>query len=143
MGPLETGEGEMVIPIRADSDIVDARMMARQMADELGFSATDLVVIATAVSEVARNIVEYAKAGEIALQKVEEGARHGLVVTARDTGPGIRDVGLALQEGYSTSRGMGMGLPGARRLMDDFVVESLMGHGTTVIMRKWRRRSSP
>jgi serine/threonine-protein kinase RsbT len=132
--------GEKVVLIRSDVDIVEARQAARGMAEDLGFSGSDLVMIATAVSEIARNIVEYAKNGEIVLTPVQNTRAVGLRVIGRDSGPGIPDVVLALQEGYSTARGLGMGLPGARRLMDEFEIDSRVGHGTTVTMKKWLKK---
>ena len=128
---------EKRIPINSDADIIEARIAARTMAQEIGFSGSDLVLIATAVSEVARNIVEYAKRGEVVLTQMHQASKHGLVVIAEDSGPGIADVALAMQEGYSTARGLGLGLPGARRLMDDFEIVSKAGKGTTITMRKW------
>jgi serine/threonine-protein kinase RsbT len=94
-------------------------------------------MIATAVSEVARNIIEYAQPGEVALSVVQNGVRRGLEVVARDQGPGIADISQAMQDGFSTSRSLGLGLPGSRRLMDEFRVQSRLGQGTTVTMRKW------
>lgn len=125
------------IPIVSDGDIVEARMAARTLAEYVGFTGAQLVMIATAVSEVARNIIEYAKSGEVVLAVVQNGLRRGLEVVARDQGPGIADVSQAMQDGFSTSRGLGLGLPGSRRLMDEFQVESKVGRGTTVTMRKW------
>jgi len=93
-------------------------------------------VIAAAISEIARNILMYAKRGEVTLGVVTNGDRQGVVIVARDQGPGIRDVERALEDGYSTSGGLGLGLPGARRLMDDFDVSSTVGKGTTVTMKK-------
>jgi len=112
-------------------------MAARTLAAYAGFAGADLVMIATAVSEVARNILEYAKRGEVVVSVVQRGDRRGLEVLARDRGPGIADVSRAMQDGFSTSRGLGLGLPGSRRLMDDFELESKVGLGTTVTMRKW------
>jgi serine/threonine-protein kinase RsbT len=128
---------ETRIVVAADTDIVKARQTGRQLATELGFSVTDLTLIATAISEVARNITTYAGRGEITLRLVRQDGRRGLLVVARDQGPGIRDVERALEDGYSTARGMGLGLPGARRLMDEFEIESEPGRGTTVSMWKW------
>lgn len=108
------------------------------MASQLGFSAADLALIATAISELARNIVLYAKEGEIVLGLSENGDRRGITVVARDEGPGIPDVERALQEGYSTSRSLGLGLPGVRRLMDDFHITSEVGSGTTVVVTRWK-----
>jgi serine/threonine-protein kinase RsbT len=124
------------IPIRSDGDIVAARQAGRELAARLGFSRTELTIIATAVSEVARNIVRFADAGEIVVELIEL-PRSGVQVTARDTGPGIPDVEKALKDGYSTYNGLGLGLPGARRLMDEFAIVSESGRGTTVTMTKW------
>jgi serine/threonine-protein kinase RsbT len=125
------------VPIRSDGDIVAARQAARELAARLGFSATDLTLIATAVSEVARNIVRFAGSGEVVVELLER-PRPGVHVVARDTGPGIADVEQALADGYSTYHGLGLGLPGARRLMDEFAIASEIGRGTTVTMTKWR-----
>ncbi len=130
---------ETRIPIQSDVDIVDARQRSRALAVELGFSGSDQAVIATAISELARNIVEYAKHGEIVLIVADDGRRRGIQVVAQDEGPGIRDVARALEDGYSTSNSLGLGLPGARRLMDEFYIESEVGKGTTVRMSKWTR----
>jgi serine/threonine-protein kinase RsbT len=127
---------ERRIPIRLDDDIVDARLAARAMAEEIGFSGTNLVLIATAVSEVARNILDYASRGEVVVSPLDD-RRKGIAVIARDEGPGIANVARAMEPGYSTSRGLGLGLPGARRLMDEFEIVSRVGVGTTVTMRKW------
>ena len=130
-------DDERRVAIAADVDIVLARETGRQLAEQLGFSLTDLTLIATAVSEVARNITSFAGTGEIVFSVVRENGRQGIEVVARDQGPGIPDIERALKDGYSTSRGMGLGLPGARRLMDDFELSSTPGSGTTVVMRKW------
>jgi serine/threonine-protein kinase RsbT len=127
-----------VIEIRKDADIVTARQAVRQMASALGFARTDATVIATAVSEIARNIVRFAERGEMAIEVLYE-TRYGIQITARDVGPGIADVEQAITPGYSTYRGLGLGLPGARRLMDEFSVSSELGRGTTVTMIKWRK----
>jgi RNA polymerase sigma factor (sigma-70 family) len=134
-------DDEVRISIRVDSDVVTARQQVREVAAGAGFTGTDLTVIATAVSEVARNIVRFAGAGEIVVRKVAARPPRvsGVEVVARDTGPGIPDVQQALADGYSTYRGLGLGLPGARRLMDEFAIESAPGRGTTVTMTKWRR----
>ena len=128
---------DTVVPIHSAVDIVAARQQGRTLAARLGFSGSDLTLIATAISEVARNIVEYAGSGEIRLSPVQEGNGLGICVIAHDTGPGISDVDKALQDGYSTQKGLGLGLPGARRLVDEFELVSAVGKGTTVIMRKW------
>ncbi|HEV2495576.1 MAG TPA: anti-sigma regulatory factor [Terriglobia bacterium] len=130
---------EVCIPIRADVDIVKARQMGRNLAADLSFSFTDLTLIATAISELARNIILYAREGDVYLQVVEQGEKRGIVVIARDRGPGIADVRRALQDGYSTSRSLGLGLPGARRLMDEFDIKSEVGRGTTVTAKKWKK----
>jgi RNA polymerase sigma factor (sigma-70 family) len=130
------------ISIRTDGDIVAARQAARTVAASVGFSATDLTVVATAVSEVARNIVRFADAGEIVIEVLSE-PRAGVRIVALDTGPGIPNVEQALADGYSTYSGLGLGLPGARRLMDEFAIVSEPGRGTTVTMTKWREEAGP
>lgn len=130
-------DDEIRIPIQADADIVAARQAARELASRLGFSRTDLTLIATAVSEVARNIVRFAGLGEIVVELLDH-PRRGVRVVAMDTGPGIDDVEQALTDGYSTYHGLGLGLPGARRLMDEFAIMTEIGRGTTVTMTKWR-----
>ena len=130
-------EPETVVSIRSAADIVAARQHGRSLADGLGFSSSDLTLIATAISEVARNIVEYAGRGEIQLSLCRQDGRAGICVVAVDRGPGIRDVEKALRDGFSTHAGLGLGLPGARRLMDEFEIVSEPGQGTTVVMRKW------
>src|SRR5947207_6995464 len=133
---------DLLITITADTDVVTARQRGRDLAAEAGFSSGDQTVIAAAISEIARNILMYAKRGEVTLGVVTNGDRQGVVIVARDQGPGIRDVERALEDGYSTSGGLGLGLPGARRLMDDFDVSSTVGKGTTVTMNKWRRMNA-
>jgi len=130
---------EIHVPISSDADIVIARQQGRALAERIGFTGSSLAVVATAISEVARNIIEYAKRGEIVLKGVNQGGRQGLTVMARDQGPGIPDIALAMQDGYSTAKGLGLGLPGARRLMDEFEIISKVGRGTTVTMKKWVR----
>ena len=132
-------EPETRVSIGHEADIVIARKKGRELAVRGGFSSTDQTLIATAISEVARNIVEYAHRGEILLRSIEREGRRGLMVIARDSGPGIADVELAMQDGYSTANSLGMGLPGAKRLMDEFVLLSTPGQGTTVTMKKWTR----
>lgn len=131
--------GEIRVAICSDADIVTARQKGRELAAASGFLDGDLTVIAAAISEVARNVVTYAKSGEIVLQLDEQGKKPGILIIARDDGPGIADVALALEEGYSTSGGYGLGLPGAKRLMDEFDIVSEIGVGTTVTMKKWKR----
>jgi RNA polymerase sigma factor (sigma-70 family) len=129
---------EIVVPIEVDADVVTARQKGRDLARRVGFSASDLTVIATAISEIARNIVMFAERGEVTVSVVGEGDRQGVMVTVRDSGPGIADLEHALQDGSSTYGGMGMGLPGSRRLMDEFSISSEAGRGVTVTMTKWR-----
>jgi serine/threonine-protein kinase RsbT len=131
---------EVRVGIHGDADLVTARAEARAMAERLGFPRPDPTLIATAISEIARNIVMHAGEGEIVLAPFEDADRYGIVVTAVDQGPGIRDVGAALRDEVSGRGGLGLGLPGARRLMDDFELESDPDTGTTVTMRKWRYR---
>ena len=128
---------ETRVPIRSDEDIVTARQKGRHLALELGFEGTEVTLIAAAISEVSRNIVEYAKRGEIILRPLNQGAKKGLCVIARDRGPGIPDVAQAMQYGYTSGRGLGVGLPGAKWLMDEFNIQSKVGAGTTVTMTKW------
>jgi len=127
------------IAILSDSDVVRARQVGRSLAASIGFSQTDQALIATAISELARNIVLYARSGEVVVDALEDGGRRGMLVVARDEGPGIQDVERALEAGFSTSGGLGLGLPGVRRLMDDMKVESKRGRGTTITARKWLR----
>jgi serine/threonine-protein kinase RsbT len=129
------------LPVTSDVDVVQARQRGRELAATAGFSVGDQTVIAAAISEIARNILMYAKQGEIMLSVATNGDRHGVVVVASDHGPGIPDIARALEDGYSTSGGLGLGLPGARRLMDDFEITSVAGKGTTVTMKKWQRKS--
>src|ERR671925_2280625 len=133
-------QDEVRIAIAEDADLIRARAEGRALAERQGFSRTDATLIATAISEVARNIVVHVGQGEIVLRPLAERTRCGLQVIARDEGRGIRDVEAALGHGSTTGRGLGLGLPGARRLMDDFEVASSPGRGTTVTMVKWRAR---
>jgi serine/threonine-protein kinase RsbT len=136
---IETVREEAVVPITFDTDIVSARHKSRELAAKTGFSFIELTLIATAVSELARNIVLYGGGGEIHLKLVENGTHRGIVVVARDQGRGIADIPRALQDGYSTSGSLGLGLPGTRRLMDEFEIVSTEGKGTTVTVKKWKR----
>ena len=128
---------EIRVPIITDDDIVTARQEGRRLAASAGFSSTDLTLIATAISEVARNIRLYAGEGVVTLVRVLEGAKEGIEVIARDEGPGISNLEAAMQDGYSTVGSSGLGLPGARRLMDEFEIDSGLGQGVTITMRKW------
>ena len=130
-------ELDTVIAIDTADDIVTARQAGRELATKLEFSLTDVTMITTAISEVARNITSYAGSGAIRVAVAERDGRTALVVRAEDEGPGIVDIERALEDGYSTGRGLGLGLPGARRLMDRLVIESTPGQGTVVEMWKW------
>ncbi|MGI5839751.1 MAG: anti-sigma regulatory factor [bacterium] len=134
-------DNTVAVPIKHEYDIVTARLQGRKMAAEIGFSNSEAVTIATAISELARNIVDYAGEGEIILSFIQNHDLRGIAVTARDCGPGIADISLAMQDGYSTGMGLGLGLPGTRRLMDDFAIESEIGKGTAVTVKKWGKRS--
>jgi serine/threonine-protein kinase RsbT len=129
--------GEIVVAINNPDDIVDARKAGHQLALDLGFSLTDVTMIATAISEIARNITSYAGRGVVTVAVDDREGRKALVVRAEDDGPGIADIDRAMEDGYSTGRGLGMGLPGARRLMDRLVVRSALGEGTMIEMWKW------
>jgi serine/threonine-protein kinase RsbT len=131
---------EACVEIHAGSDMVAARAAARSLATALGFTRTDATLIATAVSEIARNIVVHAGHGQIVMTTVREETRYGLQVVASDSGPGIRNLSAALEQGYAGRGGLGLGLPGARRLMDEFAIDSDPDRGTTVTMTKWRLR---
>jgi serine/threonine-protein kinase RsbT len=134
-----TDPGEVVVPIRADVDVVVARQKIRGLVSDLRFSGGELTLIATAISEVARNIVSYAGNGEIVMRVIQRGQRRGITVVARDRGPGIADIERAMKDGFSTSRGLGLGLPGSKRLMDEFELVSEVGKGTEITMTKWER----
>src|SRR5215813_193152 len=128
---------EEVIDVKNSDDIVEARKAGHQLALDLGFSLTDVTMIATAISEIARNITSYAGRGAVRVAVQEKEGRKALVVRAEDEGPGIADIERAMEDGYSTGRGLGLGLPGARRLMDRLIVDSTLGRGTMVEMWKW------
>jgi serine/threonine-protein kinase RsbT len=129
--------GDIVVDIDNPDDIVAARKAGHQLALDLGFSLTDVTMIATAISEIARNITSYAGRGAVRVAVQDREGRKALVVRAEDQGPGIADIERAMEDGYSTGRGLGLGLPGARRLMDRLVVESALGRGTVIEMWKW------
>ncbi len=133
---------EQRISIAGEPDIVAARQHARAMARDLGFSLVDQSRIATAVSELTRNVVRYAtnSQGEVFIREIEGSSDRpvGIEIIVQDQGPGIDDIDLVLRDGYTSGGGLGLGLPGARRLMDQMQVESALGKGTTVTVRKWR-----
>jgi serine/threonine-protein kinase RsbT len=130
---------EIRVRITTDLDIVAARQKGRELANHLGFGSSDLAIIATAISELARNIVMYARGGEVILKSTQENGAPGIIVVASDKGSGIADVAQAMHDGYSTSGSLGLGLPGVRRLMDEFEIVSKVGCGTTVTAKKWKR----
>lgn len=130
-------EYRVCVRIHDESDVVVARRRSRELAAQQGFSEAAAEALATAVTEIARNIVVHAQSGEILFGALADSARCGVIVTARDTGLGIRDVEQAMQDGFSTRGGLGFGLPGARRLVDEFEIESKVGTGTTITLRKW------
>ncbi len=129
---------ETEVAIRQEADVVVASQQGRTLAAYLGMSPSSQTAVTIAIAEIARNIVWYAWHGQITLQAVRQGNRQGIVVRATDDGPGISDVGRAMQDGYSTGRGLGLGLPGARRLMDEFEIVSEVGKGTLITMKKWK-----
>lgn len=127
------------LPIRNDLDIITARVEAREVAKKLGFGTIDQARIATATSELARNIVQYTSGGIVTIKALQIEGQQGIEVICEDKGPGIEDVELAMQDGYSTAKGLGKGLPGAKRLMDELEIESILGQGTRVTTRRWLR----
>ena len=133
-----SGSPEQGVPLITEADIVAARQKGRELALGIGFSPGDATLIATAISELARNIVTYARRGEIRLIPIELNGKRGLTVVAKDEGAGISDIRQALQDGYSTAGRLGLGLPGVKRLMDEMEVISEVGVGTTVTAKKWR-----
>lgn len=136
---MKVSAGDFRINIKSDQDIVLARQRGRSIAAELGFSAVDATFLATAISELARNIVSYAGNGEITIKAIRDTSREGIMVVAADEGPGIRDIHQALRDGFSTSGSLGLGLPGVRRLMDEFAIKSQPGSGTVVTVKKWKQ----
>lgn len=131
-------EDKTVTDIRSTVDIVTARQRGRALALDLGFSGSEVTLIAAAISEVARNIVDHAKQGRITMNRVNSKGT-GIQIVATDEGPGISDVAQAMQYGYSSRKGLGVGLPGVKWLMDEFDIVSRVGKGTTVTMKKWLR----
>jgi serine/threonine-protein kinase RsbT len=131
-------EAECKVRIISERDIVVARQKGRALATKLGFSLGNATLIATAISELARNIISYAGDGMIAMNAIYDSKREGLLIVASDEGPGISDIPLALRDGFSTSGSLGIGLPGVRRLMDEFAIDSEPGHGTIITVTKWK-----
>jgi serine/threonine-protein kinase RsbT len=131
-------DDETRVRINSDQDIVVARQKGRSLAIALGFSSGDATLLATAISELARNIVSYAKTGDIVVKVIHGSANSGIQIVARDNGPGIPDVQQALRDGFSTSGSLGLGLPGVMRLVDEFHIASVESQGTTVSIKKWK-----
>ncbi|OWW22969.1 serine/threonine protein kinase [Noviherbaspirillum denitrificans] len=127
------------MPLLNDVDVLKVRKYGKELAAALQFSTSERTIVATAISEIARNTVLYAKAGAMHLRLIRNGMKRGLMIVATDEGPGIPDLKLAMQDGYTTSRGLGIGLPGAKRLMDEFDIVSEVGKGTVITMKKWER----
>jgi serine/threonine-protein kinase RsbT len=125
-------------PIRSSEDVVGVRQAVRQRAVELGFNLVDQTKIVTAASELARNTLTYGGGGIVRLECLEEGARRGLRLVFEDEGPGIPNIELAMKDGYTTGNGLGLGLSGARRLSNEFAVDSRIGEGTRVTIVRWR-----
>jgi len=126
--------------ITSENDIVMARKVVREAATAIGFGLTDVTRVVTAVSELTRNIYHYAESGVVHWRVLNRGTDTGLELTFEDQGPGIPDVPKAMEMGFSTGKGLGMGLPGVKRLMDEMTIESTIGKGTTVVVRKWLKK---
>ncbi len=126
------------IPIASVGDVVTARQRGRIAAEEIGFSGGEATLLAMVISELARNIVQYAGAGHIAIRTFDAAGRRAIEIVAHDQGPGIKDIEAALRPGFSTSGGLGLGLQGVRRIVDEFHIVAEPRHGTTVTVRKWR-----
>ena len=126
------------IAIRSSEDVVKVRQQTRTLAVEAGFSLVDQTKIITAASELARNVVDYAEEGEVCMKIIEEGGRRGVRLAFEDRGPGIPDVQVALKDGFTTGSGLGLGLGGSRRLVNEFSIESKVGIGTKVTVVRWK-----
>jgi serine/threonine-protein kinase RsbT len=127
-----------VIPLRSEQDVVSARQAIRKIATEVGFSIVDQTKIVTAASEIARNAVTYGGGGQLKWESVQNGTRWGLRLTVADKGPGIADLSLAMKDGWTSGKGLGLGLPGAKRLVNEFTIDSKPGDGTTVVITRWK-----
>ena len=130
---------EVRVKIGSTADVVAARESAREIATQAGFSVCDSTLITMAISEMTRNILQYADTGEVTIALLKNGSKKGVKIVAKDNGPGIEDISRVMQDGYSSRKGMGIGLPGTRRLMDEFEIKSTLGQGTTITMMKWTR----
>ena len=133
---------EVRVKIDSTADIVAARQHARALATQAGFSICDSTLVTTAISEMTRNILEYARHGEVTISLLKNGTKNGVKIVATDHGPGIADISQVMQDGYSSRKGMGIGLPGTKRLMDEFEIRSKIGNGTTVTMKKWSPKTN-
>ena len=127
-----------VQPLRSSNDVVLARQKVRQWSTELRFSLVDQTKLVTAASELGRNALDHGKGGEMTMELVVNGARNGLRLTFRDQGPGIANIDQALKDGFTTGSGMGLGLGGSKRLVNEFSIESEVGKGTTVTVIRWK-----
>lgn len=137
-------ESEARVEIRTLADIVAARRRGRELAAQVGFSNSNLTLITTAISEITRNIVEHAHSGEVTISVIRNGTKQGVKIVATDQGPGIADISTVMRDGYSTGKGLGIGLPGTKRLMDEFEISSTIGKGTVITMKKWEpNRAEP
>jgi len=130
---------EKTITIDKEVDIILARKEGRELARDMGFGSVEQCRIATSISELARNIIRYAGRGKVVIRVIMGQTSKGIEITCSDEGPGIQDIEIALQDGYSTNRGLGAGLPGTKRLMDEFEIQSDADNGTTIVIRKWLR----
>ncbi len=134
---MKSKKGKIIIPINGEMDIVIARQTARAMAESVGFLSIDLALITTAVSELVRNIINYAECGKAEFEIIKNRGEIAIRVIVEDKGPGIDDIELAMQDGYSTTNSLGLGLPGVRRLMDELSIASTPGKGTSITATKW------
>jgi serine/threonine-protein kinase RsbT len=135
---MATEPGVDTLPIRRSDDVVSVRQRVRACAVEVGLSLVDQTKIVTAASELARNTLDYGGGGEVTIQRIDDGIRKGLRLTFEDKGPGIPDIALALKDGYTTGNGLGLGLSGAKRLSNEFELESTVGVGTRVMIARWK-----
>jgi serine/threonine-protein kinase RsbT len=131
-------ESHDTLDIRSSADVVSVRQAARALAERVGFSLVDQTKLVTAASELARNTIDYGGGGSVRLELVENGVRRGVRLTFEDQGPGIADLNLALKDGYTSGHGLGLGLGGARRLVNDFTIESTPGVGTRIMIARWK-----
>lgn len=134
---VRQGVAEVTLPVATEQDLVEARSAGREFAGNAGCSAVERTIVCTVISELARNIIVYGGGGEIALSLLRRGERRGIRIVARDCGPGIPDLEQALTDGYSTIGALGLGLPGTRRIVDEFMMQSEVARGTTVTAVKW------